>query len=328
MRSAQPLDRFPLVRTRSAEEMRAALGQVYARPTVLPDGSSDAVDVTVNHYQADNMAVAYTRYGRGVTALYPENNFVFQAFPVRGRGEIMVGKRSTSLTPGHGVIVSPGMRFAITLNENYEHLVLVMSAPALAGRLAALTGTKVTDPLQFDPVQADGSPAAKILREHFFFLVEKLGACQLPKPVLAEFEQALMIMFLHANRHNYSHLLEELSPDVGAWQVRCVADYIESQSQEPAMLGNLANITGAGTLSLFRAFRKARGISTMEFTKQVRLIKARDLLRQANPATTVVTVAAACGFADFGRFVSDYMRAFGERPSLTLRRGQGGFAGH
>jgi len=144
-----------------------------------------------------------------------------------------------------------------------------------------------------------------------------------PKPVLAEFEQSLMVMFLHANRHNYSHLLDEISPDVGAWQVRCLTDYIEAQEEEPAKLENLVDLTGTGTLSLFRAFRQARGISTMEFTKQVRLIRARDLLRQSDPDTTVVTVAEACGFADLNGFIGDYLRAFGERPSMTLRRDEG-----
>ncbi|MGA3138286.1 MAG: AraC family transcriptional regulator, partial [Xanthobacteraceae bacterium] len=264
-------------------------------------------------------------YGRGVTALYPENNFVFQAFPVRGRGEITIGKGASPLVPGRGVIVSPGMNFAITLNDNYEHLVLVISAPALARKLTALTGAAVTDPLRFAPVQVDRSPTAKMLRDHFFFLVDRLNACAVPRLVLTEFEQALMVMFLHAHRHNYSHLLEELSPEAGAWQVRCVTNYIEAHghAQEPLTLENLSSITGESAPSVFRAFKKTHGVSPLRFANQVRLRKARELLCNPDPAATVVTVAEACGFADLSQFIGDYMRAFGERPSLTLKRGQG-----
>jgi AraC-like DNA-binding protein len=322
MSSAQPLDRFPLVRTRDADEMCAVLGEVYAKPTLFLEGRSNKVDVAVNHYQASDMAVAYTKHGRRMTALYPENNFVFQAFPVRGRGQITIGKGASPLAPGRGVIVSPGMNFAITLNDNYEHLVLVFSAPALATKLALLTGAAITDPLRFEPVPVDRSPTAKLLRDHFFFLVDRLNACAVPKLVLTEFEQSLMVMFLHANRHNYSHLLEELSPEVGAWQVRCVADYIEAHAQQPMTLENLSSVTGENAQSVLRAFKRIRGISPLEFANQVRLGKARELLRNPDPATTVVTVAEACGFAYLSRFISDYMRSFGERPSVTLSRGQ------
>ena len=99
MNSARLLDYFPLVRTQNAEEMCAALAQVYAKPRLILEGHTRSVDVTVNRYQASGLAIAYTKHGTGMTALYPDNNFALQAFPVRGHGEITINKIAYPLLP-------------------------------------------------------------------------------------------------------------------------------------------------------------------------------------------------------------------------------------
>ncbi len=276
--AALRLDNFPLFRTRDAEEMCAALARVYAKPTVFLDARSKTVDVAVNHYQAKDIAIGYTRYGTAITAAYPENNFMFQSFPVRGRGEVTIGNTKRRLAAHHGMIVSPGQRFAIKLNANYEHFVLVINAPSLAAKLAALTGTTIKYPLSCNATADDKTPATDALRDHFFFLVDQLSTAvaSLPSFVMAEFEQTLMVMFLHANRHNYSHLLEQGSPDSAPWQVRRAEEYVEANWLRPITLENLAEISGVSAFSLFRSFRKLRGYSPIEFVKRVRLGHARD----------------------------------------------------
>jgi hypothetical protein len=233
-----PLDRFPLCRTQNAEEMCAALASVYAKPSIFLDAGTKVVDVAVNHYQASATAMAYTNHGTAMTAVYPENDFALQSFPIKGRGEIRNNKTRSLLSPRRGVIASPGMEFAIKLNADYEHFVLVMNAPALADKLGALSGAAIKYPLSFDPVPDDRTPAAKALREHFFFLVDQLStsAASLPKFVLTEFEQTLMVMFLHASRHNYSHLMEQSALGAAPWQVRRAEEYIEASWQQAITL--------------------------------------------------------------------------------------------
>ena len=126
---------------------------------------------------------------------------------------------------------SPRTTFAIKFNANYEHVVLVINEQALAGKLSALTGAAITCPLSFNPVPSDRRAAVKGLRDHFFFLVDKLStsAVPLPKLILAEFEQTLMVMFLHANQHNYSHLLQQEPPELGALASSPGGDLYRSQ---------------------------------------------------------------------------------------------------
>ena len=323
MNPVRLLEHFPLVRTQNAEEMCAALARVYAKPRLILEGRTKSVDVTVNRYQASDLAIAYTKHGTGVTAVYPDNNFALQAFPVRGHGEATINKIAYPLSPGRSVTTSPRTTFAIKFDPDYEHIVLVIDERALAGKLSALTGAAIESQLNFDPAPDDRNAAVKGLRDHLFFLVDKLStsAVPLPRLILAEFEQALMVMFLHANRHNYSHLLQQEPPDSAPCQVRRAETYIEANWQRAISLEDLAEVSGVSAFSLFRSFKKNRGHSPAAFLNRVRLDHARELLRRPDSATTVASVAAACGFPDLGRFEDDYMIAFGERPSQTLSRG-------
>ncbi len=144
-----------------------------------------------------------------------------------------------------------------------------------------------------------------------------------PALAIAEFEHAMIVTFLCANRHNYSHLLERQPSDSAPWQVRRAEEYIEANWDRPISVEDVAAVTGASARSIFRAFQQSRGYSPLAFVKQVRLRHARDMLNLADVTTTVTDVAFACGFSDLGRFSKDYRETFDELPSQTLHRARG-----
>lgn len=302
--------------------MCAALERIYAKPTLNLAAAARKVDVAINHYPLTNIGLGNTRYGIGVDLVYPESDLVLQTFPIRGRGVATVNGVVTPLDPHHSAIVSPHMHFAASLDANYETLLLLLRPQVLAKKLEAITGELISEPLKFYPAQNDERPAAKALRDHFLFLVEMVSASKLPLPslLLAEYEQTLAVMFLHANRHNHSHLLEQATPDVAPWQLSRAEEYIEAHARRAITLDELTAVAGVSALSLFRAFKKARGLAPMDFANTVRLRRARDLLQHPDEATTVVAAASACGYADIGRFEMDYARTFGELPRQTLAR--------
>jgi hypothetical protein len=269
---ARSLDRFPLVRTRNSDEMCAALERIYAKPVLGFAAQTKEVDVAINYLQVDYIGLGNTKYGIGVSLIYPDSDVIMQTFPVSGRGEAAVDRCVGSLDRWHGVIVSPGMKFTVKLAENYETLLLVIKPQALLSKLAAITGQSIRGPLKFDPLQDYLRPAAKALREHFLFLVEMVGACAapLPKLLLAEYEEMLAVMCLHANRHNHSHLLERPTPDVALWQVRLAEEYIAANSGRAISIEELADVTGVSALSLFRSFKRNRGYSPRQFMARLR----------------------------------------------------------
>jgi len=323
--ATRPLDRFPLVRTRDVSEMCAALERVYAKPRLEFAAGTRKVDARINYLPMNYIGLGNAGYGIELGFAYPESERVLQSFPMAGRGKATIDGRDIQLDPANGVVASPGMNFAARLDADYQTVLLLIRQRALTEKLAALTGRPIDEALLVEPVQDYTRPAAKALRAHVFSVAEMLNAASatISSLLLAEFEDSLAISFLLANSHNYSHLLRRSAAEAAPWQVRRAEEFIAGNWEQSMTSESFAEATGIGTLDLSRTFRKRRGYSPWRFARRVRLDRAHDLLRHPNVATTVAGVAARCGFADLGRFSCDYMAAFGERPSDTLRRGRG-----
>lgn len=277
--AARSLDRFPLVRTQNPEEMCAALERVYARPVLHLPGRTKQADFALNYYPIGDIRLSNVKYGLDLSLAYAESDLVMQTFPVRGRGVAAVDESVGPLRPGQGIIVSSGARVALTFAADYEALLLLIKPQSLAAKLAAITGQLAARPLRLHPIQDHAHRAAKVLRSHFLFFVQMVSSTLLPDVVLAEFEELLVVMFLFANRHNYSHLLQQrAAPDAAPWQVRRAEDYLEANAHRAVSVDEIADVAGASALSLFRSFQRSRGCSPRQFI--VRLRSRRDNTRQ------------------------------------------------
>ena len=97
--------------------------------------------------------------------------------------------------------------------------------------------------------------------------------------------------------------------------------YISVHMKERIQLGNLSQAAGVSKRTLGYLFLHTYGITPMAFLKRERLMKARTLLRKADPTTvTVSSIARECGFEHMGQFSLDYKRLVGESPSTTLHQ--------
>jgi transcriptional regulator GlxA family with amidase domain len=188
--------------------------------------------------------------------------------------------------------------------------------------LTTLLGAKPGGVLKFDPIAAGLRPNALVLRDLAMFLANQLSstAAELPRAVLLELEQALIVSFLSAHRHNFSELLEETGKEVAPRIVRLAEEYIEASWDRAITIEELASQTNASIRALYAAFKKSRGYSPMTFAKTVRLRRARQMLMEPNQRTSVSVVAFKCGFGNLGHFARDFRETFGELPSETLSR--------
>ncbi len=274
----RPLDRFPVLRTRSIEEMRDALERICAKPVLVPEDRARKLNVAFNHYQLRHVGVSFIKYGSAVRVDFPHTGYAVQMFPVRGNGEILNDRALVPLTKANSVVNSAGISYTARLAADYEQLVLRIQSAALTNLLSAVTGTSIDGALRFDPAPEFARPESQILRQNFMFLVGELSSAAAPLPslLLAEYEQTLMVMFLHANRHNDSHLLEHSPPDAAPSQVRRAEEYIAANWDRPISLEALAAITGVSARSLSRSFKRSRGYSPMQFAEHVRLKKKTE----------------------------------------------------
>jgi AraC-like DNA-binding protein len=322
METVRPLDSFPVVRSRDPEELRSILTRIHVQPTLELLGRNRTLQTVLNHHQLRHIRLTYGSFDTEVRLQYPQADLILQIFPIKGNALARVNGQSTVIDQEHSAVVSANTLFEITNSPEYERIVLSVASEALTKKLSALLDRTCHAPLDFHPASDLSQPDARMLLGNFTFLVREADS-GLPPLLLAEIEQLIMVSVLYANRHNYSELLEQPPIAVAPWQVRRAEDFIEANWDQPIDVEAIAAATEVSVRSLFRCFKQSRGLSPMEFVKQVRLRRAHELLQRPNDATTVTDVALTCGFGDPGSFSRDYGKRFRERPSDTLRRARG-----
>jgi AraC-like DNA-binding protein len=319
----RPLDRFPLVRTRSVEQLREARWRLYPDHDLDLCGRAEGLHAWMNHISLECTDIWYARYGAAIVLSAPHFEYFVQGFVLRGNGEHVVDGESICVTSDASCVISPGAEFTLKYSPNLEHLVLRINPAALTKKLGALIGMPPTIPLNFEVATSFHHAETQGLRRLFLRFVDELGESGMPPVASAELEQALMVCFLTGNRNNFSHLLDRAPAITAPWQVRRAEEYIEANWDQPITVEALAVATNASARSIFHCFRESRGYSPMVFVKKLRLTHARKMLACPVAGTSVTDVAFACGFGNLGHFAKAYFSAFGERPSQTLNSAKG-----
>jgi AraC-like DNA-binding protein len=320
----EPLARFPAVRTRDVDELRQRMSGLFSvRWLDLGRGAGNIFEGRLNHRQMQDIGVAYARYGCSFEASLSHGESYLQGFPIRGHGTYLLNGAEGDTSRGHGIVLGPSADVRLKYSPDFEHLILRINPERLVGTLRGLIDRPIDPPLQMTtnvrPVAAMAAAQHRLIE----FVASELDRTDTPLPslVLAELEQVLVLSFLNCNFHNYSHFLrEDAVRFVAPWQVRAAEEYIEQNWDQPITVEALAVAAKASTRSLFYSFKKSRGVSPMTFARQVRLRHANQMLISAGPEANVTSIAAACGFSNLGHFARHYHLAFGEHPSITLKK--------
>ena len=140
-------------------------------------------------------------------------------------------------------------------------------------------------------------------------------------PVVAGEVSREMVVYLrrdgaHRQDSVYLDYQTHLSPGIHQLQQHLVANPASRET-----LGELARIAGMSERNLTRVFKRATGISIHDYREQLRVERARDLMR--NPMMTLDAIAAACGFADGRQLRRVWSVRFGEPPSTAQRIARG-----
>jgi AraC-like DNA-binding protein len=245
--------------------------------------------------------------------------------PVRGAAVSRAdGGAETSSGPGRAVVFMPDRPADILWRADCLQLCLMIPGQTLVDQLEELLGRSVRTPLAFEPGMDLSTPMARGWRA----TVEVLRTELTHGPGLAsemrvarQVERLVVDGLLLGQPHNYSDAL-----DHGVWrpQVGPVArarQLMEELPEEPWSTCSLAVRVHLSARSLQEGFARELGMPPMRYLQQVRLRRARELLRAASPTqTTVAAVVSALGVSHLGRFAGAYRREFGELPSETLRR--------
>lgn len=100
----------------------------------------------------------------------------------------------------------------------------------------------------------------------------------------------------------------------GAILVRQAIHYMTTQYAEPMSIELMAESLGYNRAYLSRLFRRHTGVTPIAFLVQLRLDRARRLLRE-RMELTVEQVASSVGFADALYFSKQFRSAYGQSPT-------------
>jgi AraC-like DNA-binding protein len=323
LQSGELLTRFPVFSTADPELFRAIAIERYGAVCAELRPAADGGPAIGNALTLSEMTVGYSDCEARVR--FPAADYARQQFALQGGGSALIGSCAWPIDARASVVTSPGRVATVSYGADFRQIYLRISREVLQRKLAALLGAPPGGALEFGAASSLADPKVTMLRDLVQFVCRELdlGERGLPALALAELQQAVVVAFLAANRHNYSDLLNRDAADTTPRHVQQAEEFIRANWDRAVLIEELAETTGVAARTLFKSFRKARGYSPHQFAKRVRLERARDMLRLREADTTVARVALACGFANLGHFARDYREAFGERPSDTLQAPRG-----
>jgi transcriptional regulator GlxA family with amidase domain len=262
----------------------------------------------------------FCSYGSPISLKFGESNYLRLQFRHAGAGATRIDGDLTAVTAQQACISSaPAI---IDFPDGFQQLVWRLDRDALVRKFSALTDRPASRAIEFASVltldSAAGEGLMSILR-CMLGIIDR-NASLSSQLVLREMEQALIVSLLSSGDHSHREMVEGVPPQLLPRQVRRVEEYIAANCNGPLDIEQLALVAGASVRSIYRAFRRHRGYSPMEFAKQRRLLGARSMLMDSGAQLTITQVALACGFNDVSHFSREFSRAFGEAPSALLKR--------
>lgn len=319
-----PLSRFPRLRTHDFDEASALYGRL-AVPVAVQKSSKQPFAWQSNGTNVGPVALSANAYGGGFSARSREGSELFVLSIPLGAAEAegRCGEETTTLAAGKsGFMTSPGQSTTVALQDGYRGVHLTVSKSDMESALSTLTGSAPRGGLIFQQrIVLDAPRAAPFLRLLQFVLSEAEHEDSALSLALAagRLGEALLFHLLDAQPHNQTQGLAMRSRPAEPSYVRRAAEYLDAQLALPVTMSDLVRLTGVGARSLQVGFRKHRGCTPMEFLRQRRLVRARELLL-ATSSMTVTQIALASGFEHLGRFSAQYRAQFGESPSQTRAR--------
>jgi AraC-like DNA-binding protein len=247
---------------------------------------------------------------------FGELPFVRQQFVLASSGSSKIGRKETVVDRSQTCIIPADASAGFLCGAEYQQLGFRIPAEALETSLTSLLGALPRGQLRFSQAPLKGANFERLRRFALTF-ADEVGDPQMPAVLLDELEDTFLAYFLTFNDHSHRERLLEPPTTAAPRHIAMVEEYIAANWDRPFTVEDIARVTGISARSIYATFSRYRGYGPKTFQRQVRLNKARDLLRQGRH--DVATISRLCGFASAGRFARYYRAAFGELPSETRR---------
>ncbi|WP_248929989.1 AraC family transcriptional regulator [Paenibacillus hamazuiensis] len=231
---------------------------------------------------------------------------------VQGKGHLRLDHEVFPLQPGQLFVLRPSMDIEAMLESGCaECYILVLRSAAITKR----KGSWSCDSAETSSALPQGSLRVKLHRP-ILEQVHRLHRDRLRRQNAADvFEWQLhfqsLLQFL------LSALKDPGNRDEADQGIDRSIGYMYKHFQEKIKLDTLADIAGLTQTSYSRSFKKAKGVSPVEFLNKIRIGHSKAYLQQSG---SIKEVSGLVGFGNEFYFSRMFKRETGMTPALYLRR--------
>lgn len=296
------LDRLlPATRTTRPEIARLHLVAIFADH----DLRLSAGRVDFSHRQAAlcDTSFGMLRYGTEVEIVAPALDCYMAQLTLDGEVAFRTERFEIALKPGTLFVMNPGLRYRKTWSRDAHQLMIKIPRQRLLAHAAR--------PIRFAPAafpmeESDGLVG---LIAHLCRDLANARGLSGHAGLRREMEDLLLSALIVTQGCDAS----DEAPDY----LRYAEEHIRAHAGRSVGIDELVAAVGVGERALQQAFRRYRGCSPSEYSRDVRLDAARAALLAGDGVTET---ALAFGFNHFGRFAQSYAMRFEEKPSETMKR--------
>ncbi|AYG64479.1 AraC family transcriptional regulator [Rhizobium jaguaris] len=261
------------------------------------------------------------RFGMQAKLLEPPEVFAIY-LPHAGGFDVYTGSQRHEYGPDEAFVGDLSTIERIRFQEGRRHTAIAFGRSLVTKQLCELLDTPVSKKLEFSAKLDCSSSAIRRISMASALLWSSLA--NEPEHIASvkfteHLFQSLALLLLAVVPHNYSvNLGRPLSPAIPR-QVKRAVDFMVSNVSMEITIGDLVRECGCSARSLNAGFLQFKGISPLQYLRQIRLDAVRKDLINAKNQSTISQTAQRWGFTHMGRFAALYRQAFGESPSETVR---------
>ncbi len=232
---------------------------------------------------------------------------------LQGAKEVGTSKRTLRVADGQSLVVSHALPVVSRITQAapdrpYVALVFPIDLEilrAMAGAVAPGRSQVAADPFSISLCDTDLDVKEALSR----YLRQCSGeeTRRLLAPITAREIHARLLLGAHAEP-----LRKLLWHETTASRIFQATREIQSDLARPLVVEDLAGRTGMSSSAFFEHFKSVTGTSPLQYQKDLRLLRARDALRNTNEK--VSAVAFGVGYESSAQFSREYARKFGLPP--------------
>ncbi|MBE1442446.1 AraC-like DNA-binding protein [Paenibacillus sp. OAS669] len=231
-----------------------------------------------------------------------------------GKGMVRIQNQMIPLGPNQLFYLKPSMEIEVMLESDYADYYLLMLRPV------TVTRQKGEWSCQDSNGTIDLLPTGRLPFQHakgWIQQVEQLYALSKSGSKTGSLEAHQLFQRL------VQELLQELPEQEGTEPSSNGIDesigYMYKHYSEKIKLDTLADIAGLTRTSYSRSFKKAKGITPVQYLNQIRIESSKELLKQD---CSIQEVAESVGFGNEFYFSRMFKRTIGLSPTVYMKRKQ------